>query len=120
MLLVRWGKKGAQMMIEPPGDARRSAVLEVDNRVFVTREIRFLKECAGAMHEAVEAVLCILTDAFAVKAHEERSRARSVKTPVVIEDADLQTVGFLSIGRMTRIAGSRPCVKLPPQKSMLR
>ena len=98
MLLIGRGEKGAQMMIEPPGDAGRSAVLEVNNRVFVTREIRFLKECTCPMHQPVIAVLCILTDAFAVKAHEERSRARSVKAPVVIENADLQSVRFLSNG----------------------
>ena len=97
MLLIRRGKKGAQMVIEPPGDARRSAVLEVDNRVLVTGKVRLLKERAGPMHQPVKTVLCIRADAFAVKAHEERSRARSIKAPVVIENADLQTVRFLSI-----------------------
>jgi hypothetical protein len=40
--------------------------------------------------------VCIRTNAFAVKAHEERSRACSIKAPVVIENANLQTVMFLS------------------------
>jgi hypothetical protein len=44
----------------------------------------------------VIAVLRVQANAFAVEAHEERSRAGSVKTPVVIENADLQTVKFLS------------------------
>jgi hypothetical protein len=34
----------------------------------------------------------IRANAFVVEAHEERSGTRSVKTPVVIENAGLQTV----------------------------
>ena len=102
MLLIRRGKKGAQMVIEPPGYARRSAVLEVDDRVLVAGKIRLLKERSGAMHQPVKIVVRIRADAFAVKAHEERSRARSVKAPVVIENANLQTVMFLSRKRTKR------------------
>jgi hypothetical protein len=40
--------------------------------------------------------LRVRANAFAVEPHEERSRARSVKAPVVIENANLQTVKFLS------------------------
>ncbi len=97
VLLIRRSEKGAQMMIEPPGDARRSAVLEVDDRVLVAGKIRLLKECSGSMHQPVIVVVRILANAFAVEAHEERSRTCSVKAPVVIENADLQTVKFLSI-----------------------
>jgi hypothetical protein len=51
-----------------------------------------------------------------VEAHEERSRTRSVKAPVVIENADIQIGIFLVIGRMIRIAGSRLPVKLPARE----
>jgi hypothetical protein len=80
------------MMVEPPGDTRRSAVLEVDDRVLVTGKIRLLKECSGSMHQPVIVVVRIRANAFVVEAHEERSGTRSVKTPVVIENAGLQTV----------------------------
>ena len=96
MLLIRRSKKGAQMMIEPPGNARRSAVLEVYDCVLVAGKIRLLKERSGAMHQPVITVVRIRANAFAVEAHEERSRTRSVKAPVVIENADLQTVMFLA------------------------
>jgi hypothetical protein len=48
------------------------------------------------MHQAVKIVARVRADAFAVKAHEERSRACSIKAPVVIENANLQRVMFLS------------------------
>ncbi len=96
VLLIRGREKRAQVMIEPPGNARRSAVLEVDNGVLVTDKIRLLEEGSSAMHQPVIAVLRVRANAFAVETHEERSRARSVKAPVVIENADLQTVKFLS------------------------
>jgi hypothetical protein len=66
------------------------------------------------MHQPVIAVLCIGRNALAVEAHEERSRTGSVKAPVVVENADIQTGIFLANGRMIRIAGRRLPVKLPP------
>jgi hypothetical protein len=78
------------VMIEPPGDPRRSAVFEVYDRVLVTSEIGLLKECSGPMYQPVIAILCVRLDALAVEAHEKRSRARSVKAPVVVKNANLQ------------------------------
>src|ERR1700677_3916316 len=89
-------------MIKPPGDARRSAVLEVHDRILVAGKIRLVKKRSGAMDQAMEIVVCIRTDAFAVKAHKERSRACSIKAPVVIKNANLQTVMFLSRKRTVR------------------
>ncbi len=40
-------------MIEPPGDARRGRVFEVDDGVLVAGEFALVKERAGAMDEAV-------------------------------------------------------------------
>ena len=68
----------------------------LDDCVLVAGKIGLIKKRSGAMHQPVEIVVCIRTDAFAVKAHEERSRACSIKAPVVIENANLQTVMFLS------------------------
>jgi hypothetical protein len=116
MPLIRRSEKGAQMMIEPPGDARRCAVLEIYDRILITDKIRLLKERSGSMHQTVIAVVCTWRNALAVEAHEERSRTCSVKAPVVIENADIQTGIFLAIGRMIRIAGRRLPVKLPPSE----
>jgi hypothetical protein len=102
------------MMIEPPCDARRSAVLEIYDRVLITDKFRLLKERTGSMDESVIAVFRIRRNALDVEAHEERSRTGSVKAPVVIENADIQTGIFLAIGRMIRIAGRRLPVKLIP------
>ena len=118
MLLIRRGEKGAQVMIEPPGNARGSTVLEIYDRVLVAGKIGLLKERSGPMHQPVIIVVRIGVDAFAVKAHEERSGACSIKAPIVIENANLQTGMFLSRERtatrvrMTRIAGTRLPVKL--------
>ena len=116
MALIGRSEKGTQMMVKPPRDARRSAVLEIYNRVLITEKVRLLKERSGSMHQTVIAVVCIWRNALAVEAHEERSRTRSVKAPVVIENADIQTGIFLAIGRMIRIAGRRLPVKLPPSE----
>jgi rRNA processing protein Gar1 len=85
------------MMIKPPCNTRRRAVFEINDRVLVTNKIGFVKERTGAMNQPVIAVLCIRTDALAMKAREKRSRTRSVKAPVVIKNADLQTGNFLSM-----------------------
>jgi hypothetical protein len=102
MPLILRGKKGAQMVIEPPGYARRGTVLEVYDCVLVAAKIGLLKERPGAVHQPVKTVACLRADAFAVEAHEERSGARSIEAPVVIENADLQTGIFLSRERMER------------------
>ena len=57
-------------MIEPPGDAGGSAVLEINDGVFVAGKVRLLKERAGAVHQTMKIVLSILTNAFAVEAGE--------------------------------------------------
>src|ERR1700691_2649733 len=84
------------MMIEPPGYARRSAVLEVHDCVLIAGKFGLVKERSGTMHQPVEIVVRIRADAFAMKAHEERSRACPIKAPVVIEKANLQNVMLLS------------------------
>jgi hypothetical protein len=46
----------------------------------------------------VIAVMCVRLDALAVEAHEERSRTRSVKAPVMIENANLQQLCSSFVG----------------------
>jgi hypothetical protein len=98
MQLIGRGEKGAQMVIKPPGDAGRRAVFEVYDRVLITGEVRLLKECTRPMHQPVKAVVCIGANALAVEAHEERSRTRSVKAPVVIKNANLQN-SYVPLGK---------------------
>jgi hypothetical protein len=88
------------VMIEPPRNAWGGAVLEVHNCILVAGKIGLIKERSGTMHQPVEIVPGVRADAFAVKAHEERSGACSIKAPVVIENANLQTVMFLSRKRI--------------------
>ena len=45
------------------------------------------------MHKAVVGILCALRDALAVNACEERSRAGSIETLIVIKNAYLQDLG---------------------------
>jgi hypothetical protein len=58
------------MVIEPPGNPRRSGVLEVDNRVLVAGEFALVKEGSGAMYQPVVFVGGAGRDALAVKARK--------------------------------------------------
>jgi hypothetical protein len=80
------------VVIEPPRDARRGRVLEIDNRVFVACEFALIKESPGAMHQPVVVVNGIARDALAVKVREQRGAASSVKTFVMVEDTNLQNL----------------------------
>src|ERR1017187_9197558 len=86
-------KERRLVVIEPPRDTGRSRVLEVHDGILVTRELGLIKECAGPMYQAMKFVVGPGGDALTVKASEQRSRARSVETFVVIEDADPQNLG---------------------------
>jgi hypothetical protein len=86
------GEKRALMMVEPPGNLGRAGVLEVDDRIFVTIEMRFVKQRSGSMQEAGKNKVRITADALAVKAGEERRGAGSVKALVMIENSDFQSI----------------------------
>ena len=92
MLVILRGEKGREMVVEPPGNARRGRVLEVDNRVFIARKLTLVEECTGAMDEAVIVIPCVAVDALAMKARKEGRGAGSVEALVVIEDVNLQPV----------------------------
>ena len=95
VLLVGRGEEGRLMMVEPPGDARRGGVLEVDDGILVADEFGLVEESACAVHQAVVLVDGVAGDALAVEAGEERGRAGSVETLVVIENANLQNLHHL-------------------------
>ena len=90
VLVVLGREKGREMMVEPPGDAGRGRVLEIDDGVFVAGKLALVKERPGAMDEAVVFVRCACGDALAVEARKEGGRAGSVEAFVVIKHANLQ------------------------------
>src|SRR5208283_5022156 len=79
-------EKRALVMVEPPGDARRRRILEIDNGILVAGEVVFIEERPGAMHQAHILKLSVLANALAIEAREQRGRAGTVETLVVIED----------------------------------
>ena len=99
-------KKRALMMIEPPGDLRRTRILEIDDGIFVAVEMGFVEERSGAMQQAGELKIHIAADALAVEAGEERRRRRSIETLVVVENLDFQ-----SIPQLPKISAARAAHK---------
>jgi len=71
VLVVGGGEEGGLVVIEPPGDVGRGGVFEVDDGVFVARELALVKQRPGAMDEAVVLVAGVPGDALAVEAREE-------------------------------------------------
>lgn len=78
------------MMVEPPGDTRRGGVLEIDDGVFVTDELAFVKKRTGAVHESVILVGSFRVHTLAMEPCKERCGASSVEAFVVVEDANPQ------------------------------
>jgi len=78
------------VVIEPPGDAGRGRIFEIDDGVFVAGELGLIEEGSGAMDEAVVFVVGAGMDALLVESAEKRGRACAVKTLVVVENPDLQ------------------------------
>ena len=70
VLLIFRGEKGAEVVIEPPGDFGRWGVFEVDDGVFVAGEVGLIEEGAGAVDETAELVGGVLGDTLVVKAAE--------------------------------------------------
>jgi hypothetical protein len=92
MLSIRGREKSALMMIEPPGNFGRAGVFEIDDGVFVPREMGFVEQGSGAMQQAGELKLHVAANALAVKAGEDRGRRSSVETFVVIENFNFQSI----------------------------
>src|ERR1700731_2300297 len=95
-------EKRALMMVEPPCNFRRVRILEIDDGILLTVEMRFVKQRSSAMEQPGKLKVHIAADALAVEAGEERRRRRSVETLVVVENFDFQ-----SIPRLPRISAAR-------------
>src|SRR5271165_543288 len=106
-------KKCALVMVEPPCDLRRTGVLEVDDGIFVTVELGFVKQRPGAMQQAGEDEVGVGANALAIKTGEERRGTGSVETLVVVEDSDFQSMPQLyknsrrRQGHIPRISAAR-------------
>ena len=74
------------MMVKPPGDLRRSRILEVDNGVNVAGEVILVEKGSGAMYQSVEFKRGFGVDSLVIKTAEERSRAGTIKTLIVVKD----------------------------------
>ena len=73
VLLVLRRKEGGEVVIEPPGNARRSGVFEVDDGVLVAGKVGLIEERAGAVNQAVVGVLGGMAgEALAVESGKER------------------------------------------------
>jgi hypothetical protein len=69
--MVIGSEKGAEVMIEPPGDARRRGILEIDDGILVARELRLIEERARSVNQAVVFVIRRRRDASGMKTHKE-------------------------------------------------
>ena len=65
------GKKGAFVVIEPPGDFGRTGVLEIDDGILVAVELRLVEKSARTMQQAGVNEIHIAADAFPVETGEQ-------------------------------------------------
>src|SRR5258708_4039374 len=111
-------KKGALVMIEPPGNARRGRVFEIDDRVLIAGEVIFTKQCPGAMQQAREFKFRLGVDSLAVETRKQSGGRGAVETLVVKEDLDFQIRCFLSPGG--RALPDAKLLELPSLKSFVK
>jgi len=91
VLRVLWRQERAFMMVEPPGDLSRGGVLEVDDGILVADKVVLVKQGSGAMQQAHVFKLDVVTNTLSVKAREKGGGAGSIKTAVVIKDANVHS-----------------------------
>jgi hypothetical protein len=84
---VVFGHEGALMVIEPPGEAGRGEVLEVDDGVFAGAEVGGGDASVGLVGESAILVGGGGADALAMEPGEDRGGAGSVEALVVMQDA---------------------------------
>ena len=92
-------KKSAFVVIEPPGDFRRTGILEIDDGILVAVKLLLVEKSARAMQQAGVDEVHIAADSFPVETGEQGRRGSPVKTLVVIKDPHSQ------IGSLTRFSG---------------
>src|SRR5579863_8644263 len=99
-------QKRAFMMIEPPCNLGRARVLEVDDGVLVSGEIRFVEQRSRAMQQAGKDELGIFANPLAIEAGKKRRRRGSVETFIVVKDSDFQCTPQLNKNPRHRRAAS--------------
>ena len=65
---VGWRQKGALMVIEPPGNFRRTGILEIDDGILVAIEFVLVEKGTGAVQQAGVDKFHVVADAFLVEA----------------------------------------------------
>jgi hypothetical protein len=71
------------MMIEPPGQLRRTGILKVNDGVFVAVKQTLIEELRRAMRQAGVGKFRLGMNRLPHKAREDGGRGGSVKAPVV-------------------------------------
>src|SRR5262249_19332222 len=82
------------VMVEPPGDLRRTGIFEIDDRVLVPSELLLIKQRPGPMQQPHELELHIIADTLAVKTGEQSRGGSTIKAFVVIKDPNSQAISF--------------------------
>lgn len=80
-------QKCAQMMIEPPGNRRRGAIFEIDNRVLIAGKVLLVEQRSRAVDQSAEFIFRVRRDAFAMKACKQRGGTGPIETLIMIENA---------------------------------
>src|ERR1700683_4583703 len=89
MLGILRSEKRALMMIEPPGEQRRTGIFEIHNGVFVAVENAVFEGLRSFMRHPGLNKLGIGVDSFAVKPGKHSGRSRSVEALIVKTKAKL-------------------------------
>src|SRR3954453_3674126 len=92
VLGIRWRKKCALVVIEPPCDLGRTGVFEVDDGVLVAVELLLVEQRAGSMNQSGEFEFDVAANALAIKAGKQRGRRGSVETLIMVKDANSQSI----------------------------
>ena len=82
------------MVIEPPGNLRRTRILEVDNGIFVAIKVFLIEERARSMQQAGIDKLHIGADALAIEARKQSGGTGAIETLIVIKDSNSQVCSF--------------------------
>ena len=91
------------MVVKPPGDPRRTRILEIHNGVFAAVKHMFFERVRGAMRHAGKAKLGLGVHAFAVKSGKKGGGGGAVETAIVKEDPRYKRVGQIIL---TGLGGS--------------
>jgi hypothetical protein len=83
-------EESALVMIEPPGEQRRTRILEIDDDIFVAIERAIFEGLRRLVRHARVEKFCVRVDAFAEKASKYGGGGSSVKASVVETDTDFQ------------------------------